>query len=96
MSPARSDLLETLIQFRKYVDRAAQDAARIGRVLDVNIAALKHGLCVARLDCSFGITDLAAVVNTASRWEGRVNVHLDVAYEAEGRHAAEDKAIAAL
>lgn len=95
MSPAHSDLLEALVQFRKYIDRAAQDAQRIGRVLDVDIAALRNGLPVARLGTSFGCTDLAAMVNTASRWEGRVGERLEVAYETEARQEAEDKAIAA-
>lgn len=79
----RSEVLETIAGLEKAVQQVETMAHNILVVLADNRARLANGQPIGRLNTLFGVTDMAAKVNTASRWEGRLKERIELGHEAE-------------
>jgi hypothetical protein len=80
---ARSDLGEVLDMYLRTLDKIVTEATLRRDVVRAELVKLRTGELVNTLNTMFGVTDLANLLNTASRHEGRVWERFELAHEEE-------------
>jgi hypothetical protein len=77
------EIFEALVKMSNHIEDILDRATTIQWVLCENRVRLNRGEPIGKLNTLFGVSDLAAMVNTASRWEGRLNDRIELGHEAE-------------